>query len=294
MEETLAEGTPVTSNEGPLFISIVVPTRNRVLLLRDCLDSLLLQDYPADRYEVIVVDDGSKDEAGVVASELSRRSTKPVVKLVSQPPRGLNAARNSGVQVAVGGAICFIDDDELAPPGYLATLARVVREAVDFDGYGGPYVGRTSGRLSCSKCSLGSAEMSVDAQGEVSWLFGGNMAIRAAALAKVGTFDEEILGIGDEAEWFHRAKAMGFRFLYSRDLWVWHRRDQQSVLDLCRIAFSQGLAVPVFRRKVGAPERPSLAPIFRYLGHTLLRRCAGGLVLASRHLGWLVGYMRQT
>src|SRR5439155_5691985 len=113
----------VSGDEGP-FISIVIPTRNRAALLHDCLISLLAQDYASDHYEIVVVYDGSQDETGVVARELSRRSTKRVVKLVSQPPRGLNAARNAGVGAVRGDYICFVDDDELAPSNYLSRLTN--------------------------------------------------------------------------------------------------------------------------------------------------------------------------
>jgi len=69
------------------FVSIVVPTRNRARLLRDCIVSLMQQDLPADRYEIIVVDDGSTDETPDVVREIRRRTNRPDIRYVRPEPR---------------------------------------------------------------------------------------------------------------------------------------------------------------------------------------------------------------
>src|SRR2546422_10200525 len=104
------------------FVSVVVPTRNRAALLRHCLKSLIAQDFPSDHYEIIVIDDGSRDETTVVASEFARRLIEPRVRMVSRPALGLNAARNRGIALARGELICLVDDDVDAPASWLSAM----------------------------------------------------------------------------------------------------------------------------------------------------------------------------
>src|SRR5207247_7405668 len=122
-------------------------------------------------------------------------------------------------------------------------------------------------------------------------LLGGNMAVRRAVLERVGPFDEDLSGRGDESEWFHRAA--GHRFLYDPDLCVWHRRDGMGLISLGGAALRDGLAIPVSTRKMGGRYRSRPGRIVRYAGHALLRGCGRGWVLACRQLGAEAGNLRE-
>jgi GT2 family glycosyltransferase len=80
-------------DERPL-VSVVIPTRNRAALLSDALGSLVEQDYPADRYEILVVDDGSIDDTPSVVEALAQAHSKHRLSLLRQPAKNQNAARN--------------------------------------------------------------------------------------------------------------------------------------------------------------------------------------------------------
>src|SRR5438034_6680027 len=114
------------SGDVPL-LCVAVPTRNRAALLRDCLASLVNQNFPADRYEIIVVDDGSTDGTAAVVRQFQAVKQSPTVRYVLPEGRGLNAARNAGLQAARGDPIAFVDDDIEAPPSWL----RAVVDGVD-------------------------------------------------------------------------------------------------------------------------------------------------------------------
>jgi glycosyltransferase involved in cell wall biosynthesis len=86
------------------MISVVVPAYNAERTIRECLDALVSQDYPGT-YEIIVVDDGSKDTTPDIVSEY------PAVKLLRQANAGPAAARNRGAQAACGDIILFTDSD---------------------------------------------------------------------------------------------------------------------------------------------------------------------------------------
>jgi glycosyltransferase involved in cell wall biosynthesis len=104
-----------------LFISVVIPTRNRLATLRKTLACLERQTYPSDQYEVIVVDDGSRDDT---TNYLSRLAELGTLHYIHQHHRGPAAARNAGVRAARGEVVAFTDDDCLPDSHWLAALAE--------------------------------------------------------------------------------------------------------------------------------------------------------------------------
>jgi GT2 family glycosyltransferase len=98
-------------------ISIVVPTFRRPDALRASLDALAALDYPGDRYEVIVIDDGADEVIPGIVREFAGRGL--AVSLEQQHRRGAARARNRGAQVASGELLLFCDDDILVAPSHL-------------------------------------------------------------------------------------------------------------------------------------------------------------------------------
>ena len=89
------------SEERP-YVSVVIATRDRARLLSAAVGSCLEQDYPADRFEVVVVDDGSSDDTPSVLSRLSRRTEPPKLHALRQAPTNANSARNRGFERGEG------------------------------------------------------------------------------------------------------------------------------------------------------------------------------------------------
>jgi glycosyltransferase involved in cell wall biosynthesis len=108
-------------------LSVVIPTMNKVALLEQTLDALLVQDMaPGDEWEIVVVNDGSTDGTGSFLE--SRSGTGEASLVVVSPPAnvGRARARNLGARSARGNWILFLDDDIVAPPGLLrAHLAHL-------------------------------------------------------------------------------------------------------------------------------------------------------------------------
>ena len=106
-----------------LRVSVVIPTYRRPELLVRCLDALLAQTLPAHCYEIIVVDDGSDDDARAACADVARRSCDragPVVRyLRPRGTRGPAAARNRGWRAAQGRVVAFTDDDTIPDPEWL-------------------------------------------------------------------------------------------------------------------------------------------------------------------------------
>ena len=96
------------------FISIIIPVYNCEAYLERCLDSVFAQDY--ENYEVICIDDGSKDGS----AEICKRYD---VRYCYQENAGQAAARNKAIELAEGEWLCFVDADDAVEPDYLSALA---------------------------------------------------------------------------------------------------------------------------------------------------------------------------
>ena len=214
------------------FTSIVVPTRGRAKFLSGCLASLLHQNHPSDRYEIIVVDDGSSDDTSACVNQIARANPGRV-RYIRQDPHGSNAARNRGVEASTSEIVCFIDDDEIVPNDYLTRLLRVAVGNQEFAAVGGPYRTWVLGprpRFVCERCLTSCAAGFSGASGsptQVGGLLGGNMAIWRTSFARYGLFDGRLSVAFDETEWFYRAARGGARFLLVPDAWVYHQRRSE-------------------------------------------------------------------
>ena len=109
-------------------LSFIVPIYNVEPYLRKCVDSLLAQDY--SDYEIILVDDGSPDGCPKICDEYAAAHKN--VRVVHRPNGGLSAARNSGIEVAKGEYICFVDSDDYWEPNVIGRLMEQI-ERDDLD-----------------------------------------------------------------------------------------------------------------------------------------------------------------
>ena len=101
-------------------ISIIIPVYNVEKYLRKCLDSLLKQDLPMDEYEIICVNDGSPDNSKSILEEYQQKYSNIVV--LHQRNQGVSVARNSGLEVAKGDYVFFVDSDDWLHPNVLKSL----------------------------------------------------------------------------------------------------------------------------------------------------------------------------
>ena len=99
-------------------ITVVIPTYNRAQLVTRAINSVLAQSMPD--FELIVVDDGSSDETADVLAALK----DPRLRVIHQENRGVSAARNVGIDAAVGEMIVWLDSDDEAEPGWLEFFER--------------------------------------------------------------------------------------------------------------------------------------------------------------------------
>ncbi len=185
-------------------LSLILPTHDRIDSLERAVASALDQDLAADRYEVLVVDNRSRDGTGERIRSLQAR-TRRNLRYVREERLGLHHARHAGAREARGGLLVFTDDDASFERGWLAAYAEAFAEHPRMAASGGPirplweqpppaWLERfIAGRKSFSPLSLMEPyeEHRLEPRGV---FFGTNMAIRRDLLFELGGFNPEAFG----------------------------------------------------------------------------------------------------
>lgn len=122
--EGSSPASPDEHASGPI-VSVIIPIYNVEAYLKDCLDSVVNQEFTD--FEAIVVDDGSPDASAEIAREYAERDLR--VRLVSRPNGGLGAARNTGIRHASGEYLTFLDSDDELPRGALRMLVESAQDS---------------------------------------------------------------------------------------------------------------------------------------------------------------------
>ena len=106
------------------LISIIVPAYNVEDYLPRCLDSIIDQTYP--NIEIVLVDDGSTDSTGKICDEYAIKDSR--IKVIHRVNGGLSAARNSGLELANGDYIGFVDSDDYIDANMYASLNKYMEQ----------------------------------------------------------------------------------------------------------------------------------------------------------------------
>jgi glycosyltransferase involved in cell wall biosynthesis len=122
------------------FFSVVIPVYNRADVLDGALRSVLAQTE--QDFEIIVVDDGSKDDPARVVESFN----DPRIRFHRQINRGGGSARNAGIDLARGRFTAFLDSDDVYLPGHLATMRKLLEGTSGTVGYARMIVDRGEGR----------------------------------------------------------------------------------------------------------------------------------------------------
>jgi glucosyl-dolichyl phosphate glucuronosyltransferase len=216
--------------------TVVVCTRDRQDMLVGCLASLDEQrtDTTDGSVEVLVVDNGSTDGTASFLSRWAREGEGRTV--VAEPVPGLSRARNAGIAAATGDVVLFLDDDALAPRGWVDAHLAVYRNAPETAAAGGPVtLTWPEGRPSWLAPQLEHWFSALD-HGDRAGPFpqdhgpyGTNMSMRRDVLAEVGGFTERLgrrrrsLLSSEEAELWRRIWGAGHTIVYDPATLLLHR-----------------------------------------------------------------------
>ncbi len=192
-----------------ILISVVIPTYHRNGPLAKCLDCLApnVQEFPHNRYEVIVTDDSSQ-----VTAEKMICQNYPWVKWVAGPQKGPAANRNNGTRYARGEFIAFTDDDCLPSPSWLLAFALAITSDIYV------YEGKTT-------CETGIHSPLEDAPINLAggWLWSCNMMTQVDLFHKLSGFDETFpFPYMEDTDFRERLKMEGYTFLFVENAVVDH------------------------------------------------------------------------
>lgn len=208
------------------FVSVVIPTHNNESTIRECLNSLINQSYPKDKYEIILVDD-STDSTTEIAKAY------PVKILLRNGLPG--AKRNFGIEQTKGEIIGFIDSDAIAEKDWIAKgVSHFISNKIAVIGgpnltpKDSPFISSCVGEVFSSQ--LGTSAMSarytkdgfIARDATETDLISCNMFIRKKIVKEIGGFDETIFPC-EENDLMFRVKQAGYKLLYVPDLVVYHR-----------------------------------------------------------------------
>jgi GT2 family glycosyltransferase len=287
---------PATSSIAPEaalpFVSVVIPTAGRPDLLAQCLECLAGQDYPADRYEVIVVENGVARDAGDLGAIAPANGV--TIRKLTRAERDANTARNLGISAAAGDPIVLLDDDSMAPPSWLRALVEGAIRNPDAGCLGGPVNPRyvSPPPRTCDAHELAGACLDEGPdEREIHEVWGCNMAVRRFALARAGPFREG-LRFSQEWEWQHRLRLHGVPIVYVPDAGLDHLRHGSDLRlpPLLRQHAWRGWFIAGELRRThelgrGAARR-ALVRSGRRLAHGLTAGCSRGLTDSAREAGW--------
>jgi glycosyltransferase involved in cell wall biosynthesis len=198
------------------LVSVVVCCYNAASTLDQCLASLGQLEYP--NYEVIVVDDGSKDRTFEIAAQYD-------VRTIRVPNGGLSKARNLGIEAAQGEVVAFIDSDAYADPDWLYYTVSALEEhgaaavggpnlSPPQDGFIAQCVDESPGNPTCVLVDNERAEH----------IPGCNMAFLKEAFNVVGLFDAQHRAAGDDVDLCWRLLVADKKIVYHPSAIVWHHR----------------------------------------------------------------------
>jgi glucosyl-dolichyl phosphate glucuronosyltransferase len=259
----------MTTTYGPL-ISVVICTRNRAELLREALASVVSQDYPRSRYEILVVDNNSTDHTVAVIEEFKGKAD---IVCVTEDRIGLCIARNSGWRTARGEYIAYFDDDAIAHAGWLDAIS----DAID---RGGSKIGVVGGRVdpiwqgerppwlsdkiagSLTIVDWGPRER-VIADLSQAWLVGANMVVPKRLLESAGGFNprldryKDILLSSGDVFLQKQLSQKGYKILYVPSISISHVVPASRLVQswFCRRYYWQGISDAVMHSIEHAPTR---------------------------------------
>jgi glycosyltransferase involved in cell wall biosynthesis len=261
------------------YVSVVVPTFNRCASLIRMLEALVDQTYPADQFEVVVVDDGSTDGT---AERLDALVAPYRLTVLRQPNMGPAVARNLGVERARGSLIVFLDDDVVALPHLLAEHVatqgdeqnQVVTGPLSPPGdWPRPswihweeaqlqqqYHAMLTGKYPCTPRQF----------------FSGNASLRRARFLEAGGFDPTFKR-AEDLELAFRLRARGASFVFNPRADVLHYASR-TFQSWCRIPYQYGRYEVAMQRDKGHPTFRNATREFHYrnrVNRLMARVCVG-------------------
>ncbi|MFP4476549.1 MAG: glycosyltransferase family 2 protein [Desulfatibacillaceae bacterium] len=280
--------------------SILVCARDAGGRIGRFLESAFAQRFSPDRYEIVLVDNGSRDGTADAAMAWARSRPLPELKVVCEPTRGKSRALNTGLASCRGRWVGFVDDDVALAPGWVAEMDRALSMA-GVDGAGGRILPAFSGRRPVWATPAVLSFTAVHDLGNdfleyrppLSSPVGAAWAASKAAIDATGAFDPGLgvgsdgLPSGEEVDYHLRMAALGLNLVYQPAAVAWHLFDSSRLSRrglLARALKQGGCLAHVLARHQGPGIRPALALLWPATSGPAFRSRTGLPVAVARNV----------
>lgn len=226
------------SHDGLLpFVSVIIPAFNEERYIRQCLESVLAQDYPPDRIEILLVDNNSTDSTSRIAKELLVDTGRG--RVLHKIGGTIASVRNFGWHQAKGEILAFLDGDSVVERRWLRIGIEILKSSQDISCVGfsaapptqdDSWVERTWFPISSSGKHRGTIE--------VRWLSSFNLLLRRDFFEQIGGFDEALVTCED-AELGSRLSDIS-RLIFCDRCSVRHLGGVKTILEFIRKEYWRG------------------------------------------------------
>lgn len=200
-------------------VSVVVAVYNGANVIGDCVASLLALEFPRERYEILVVDNGSTDGTAELV-----RGFGSQVRVSTEVRQGAAAARNRGIREALGRVVAFTDADATVDAGWLGSLVEPLDDRT-IGAVGGRILSRRPGnRIERFGEVVHDQRVAIE-QFDEPYVCSANWASRRDLLLEIGLFDET-LRRGEDVDLAWRMHNAGYNLVYRQDAIVFHRNER--------------------------------------------------------------------
>ncbi len=229
-----------------VMVSVIIPALNEEVVIAKCLASLVRQDFPADSFEVIVVDNGSVDRTIEVARSFG---TSLRLTILQKSNSSISALRNRGANAAKGQYLAFLDSDCVAQTDWLSRAVDLLR--LGDGGVMGAFYTIPGGSSWVAKAWY--EDLPRLKHGRVSYVPSGTLFVSRNTFFKLGGFDEAI-ATSEDFEFCQRVTAAGFQVLAFPILSTVHIGTPQTLSGFYRKQQWHGAGVrTVFLRNIMDP-----------------------------------------
>jgi len=249
-------------------VSVLIPVRNEENYIARCLDSILANDYPKDRLEVLAIDGMSSDASREIVGQYAKRFS--FIRLLENPERIVPAALNIGIANAKGEVIMRMDAHSIYPQNYISGLIAWLEKS-GADNVGGIWITRPANNTSIARAiaiglahpfGVGNSYFRIGTSGP-RWVdtvpFG---CYRREVFDRIGLFDEELARNQDE-EFNFRLATHGGRILLVPEIesYYYSRGLAGQLWGMC---YQYGYFKPLVAMKVGKimTVRQLIPPLF--------------------------------
>jgi len=217
-----------------LLYSFIIPTFNNCNLIKECIDSILLNKL---KKEIIIIDDGSTDNTPEICKRYQKKNSS--IKYIRQTNQGVAAARNKGVEIAKGDFIFFLDSDDYVSNNFLEIVDKYLKKfdadiltfncniVNDYKKFKHPYnyvrsfkKYKLSKSLSYLSHSINNNEFT-----PVVWLY----IFKSKLIKKKKNFIEEI-SAGEDTAFIYEVLTKNSNIVYVNEKLIFHRSHDNSIM----------------------------------------------------------------